>query len=67
MTDDRKTRSLNGDFSRTDVLKGDVVIGVVGGEDARQATELEHNLSFLVALKLYPTAVGWSIFFSLGM
>jgi hypothetical protein len=27
----------------------------------------EHSLSFIQALKLYPTAVGWSMFFSLGV
>ncbi|KAK5120671.1 hypothetical protein LTR85_006029 [Meristemomyces frigidus] len=47
--------------------KGDVIIGTIAGEEARQATALEHDLSFLEALKLYPTAVGWSIFFSLGI
>lgn len=50
-----------------DILKGDIFIGSVGGEDARQATETEHNLTFVQALRLYPTAVGWSIFFSLGI
>lgn len=50
-----------------DTLKGDIVIGTIGGEDARAATDHEHALSFFQALKLYPTAVGWSIFFSLGV
>ena len=34
---------------------------------ARLATEKEHTLSFGHAMSLYPTAVGWSIFFSLGV
>ncbi|KAH9836017.1 general alpha-glucoside permease-like [Teratosphaeria destructans] len=51
----------------TNTLKGDVIIGTVGGEDARAAVESEHNLTFLDALKLYPTAIGWSVFFSLGI
>lgn len=58
--------SLDGDVPGADVLKGDVVLGAIAGEDARVASEQEHNLSFLEALKLYPTAVGWSLFFSLG-
>jgi SP family general alpha glucoside:H+ symporter-like MFS transporter len=29
--------------------------------DAREATEAEHNLTLMHALKLYPQAVGWSI------
>jgi len=49
-----------------DILKGDVVIGAFVGDEARQAAEIEHNLGFVEALKLYPTAVGWSVFFSLG-
>lgn len=56
---------LDGDVPG-DILKGDIVIGAIAGEESRQATEQEHNLSFLEALKLYPTAVGWSLFFSLG-
>jgi hypothetical protein len=37
------------------------------GEEARLATELEHQMTFLEAVKLYPGAVGWSIFFSIGV
>lgn len=48
-------------------LKGDVVIGSIAGAEAREATEHEHNLSVLEAFKLYPTAIGWSFFFSLGI
>lgn len=59
-------QSLDGDVPGADILKGDVVIGAIAGVEARQANEQEHNLSFLDALKLYPTAVGWSLFFSLG-
>jgi hypothetical protein len=50
-----------------DILKGDVVIGTIAGEQARVAVEIEHRLSFLEAVKLYPTAIGWSVFFSLGV
>lgn len=50
------------------MLKGDsVIIGTIAGPEAREATEHEHNLSLWEALKLYPTAVGWSVFFSLGI
>lgn len=34
---------------------------------ALEATELEHQMSFIDAVKMYPGAVGWSIFFSLGI
>ncbi|KAH8648299.1 general substrate transporter [Tricladium varicosporioides] len=37
------------------------------GEESRRATELEHSMSFRQALKLYPKAVGWSAFFSMGV
>jgi SP family general alpha glucoside:H+ symporter-like MFS transporter len=37
------------------------------GEQSRLATEMEHQMSFLEACKLYPAAVGWSIFFSIGV
>lgn len=71
METDERDRSTNqkpnsADF-HNDMLKGDVVIGTIAGEEARQAAENEHNLSLRDALKLYPTAIGWSIFFSLGM
>lgn len=50
-----------------DALKGDTVIGTIAGDEAREATEHEHSLGLVEALKLYPTAVGWSVFFSLGI
>lgn len=36
-------------------------------DEAREAIEIEHSLSFLEAVKLYPKAIGWSIFFSIGV
>lgn len=54
-------------MANSQVPKGDVVIRSIAGEEAQEATEHEHNLTLLQALKLYPTAVGWSIFFSLGI
>ncbi|KAL3440166.1 sugar transporter [Aspergillus insuetus] len=33
-------------------------------QDAREATEVEHNLTLTKALKLYPKAVGWSVLVS---
>ena len=69
--DDYNGRSMdhkpNNSGIDNDILKGDVIIGTIAGDEARQAAEIEHNLSFLDALKLYPTAVGWSVFFSLGI
>jgi hypothetical protein len=50
-----------------DARKGAVVIGAIAGEEVRDATEKEHKMNLLEALKLYPKAVGWSIFFSLGI
>ncbi|PGH23704.1 hypothetical protein AJ80_02310 [Polytolypa hystricis UAMH7299] len=35
--------------------------------EAQVATVAEHNLDVRTALKLYPKAVGWSLFFSLGV
>lgn len=32
--------------------------------DAKQATELEHQLTFMQGLKAYPKAVGWSLLFT---
>jgi len=34
------------------------------GAEAKAAIEHEHELTFLQAMELYPTAAGWSIFFS---
>lgn len=31
------------------------------------AADHEHNLSFLEAVRSYPAAVAWSVFFSLGV
>nr|OQO16196.1 hypothetical protein B0A51_13318 [Rachicladosporium sp. CCFEE 5018] len=47
--------------------KSKIVIGSIGGDDARLATDREHEMPFLEAIRLYPTAIGWSIFFSLGV
>ncbi|KZL66011.1 maltose permease (alpha glucoside transporter) [Colletotrichum tofieldiae] len=40
-----------------------------GAEDAAlaEAIRLEHNLTFSQAVKLYPAAIGWSAFVSLGV
>lgn len=35
--------------------------------EARKAFEAEHALKFSDAVKLYPTAIGWALFFSLGV
>ena len=36
-------------------------------DEAREAIEIENSLSFFEAVKLYPKAIGWSVFFSLGV
>jgi MFS transporter, SP family, general alpha glucoside:H+ symporter len=46
--------------------KAPVITGSNSDEEAREATDIEHNMSLWKSLKLYPTAVGWSMFFSLG-
>ncbi|USW53868.1 Putative major facilitator, sugar transporter, major facilitator superfamily [Septoria linicola] len=59
--------SQDGDTHAITTIKGDITIGSIAGDEARQAIENEHNLSFTEALRLYPTAVAWSLFFSLGV
>jgi len=39
----------------------------IAAEEIREAIEVEHNLTFLQAVKLYPKAIGWSMYFSLGV
>ncbi|KAF2180415.1 sugar transporter [Zopfia rhizophila CBS 207.26] len=36
-------------------------------EEVREAIETEHKLSFIDAVRLYPKAIGWSMYFSLGV
>jgi SP family general alpha glucoside:H+ symporter-like MFS transporter len=36
-------------------------------EDVAEAIAIEHTLTFWEAVKLYPKAVGWSMYFSLGV
>lgn len=45
----------------------DTISPIVHDEAVQVAIESEHNLSFGDAVKLYPTAIGWSVFFSLGV
>jgi hypothetical protein len=35
--------------------------------EARAAADKEHGHTFWEAVKLYPAAVGWSLFFSVGV
>jgi len=37
------------------------------GEDVAEAIATEHTLSFWDAVRLYPKAIGWSMYFSLGV
>lgn len=67
MDTERKMSDDQANIFTGDVLKGDVIVGAIGGEEAREATAREHQLKFVEALKLYPTAVGWSVFFSMGI
>lgn len=36
-------------------------------EEVAEAVAIEHTLTFWEAVKLYPKAVGWSMYFSLGV
>jgi hypothetical protein len=36
-------------------------------EELREATEIEHALTFLDAIRSYPKAIGWSVYFSVGV
>jgi SP family general alpha glucoside:H+ symporter-like MFS transporter len=39
----------------------------INAEEVREIVELEHALTFRKALSLYPKAIGWSFYFSLGV
>jgi hypothetical protein len=39
----------------------------IAAEEVREAIEVEHTLTFWEAVKLYPKAIGWSMYFSLGV
>lgn len=39
----------------------------INAEEVREAIDLEHALSFRDAIALYPRAIGWSVYFSLGV
>lgn len=39
----------------------------INEEEVREIIELEHALTFREALSLYPKAIGWSFYFSLGV
>jgi SP family general alpha glucoside:H+ symporter-like MFS transporter len=36
-------------------------------EDVAEAIAIEHTLTFWEAVKMYPKAIGWSMYFSLGV
>jgi SP family general alpha glucoside:H+ symporter-like MFS transporter len=36
-------------------------------EDIAEAVAVEHTLTFWEAVKLYPKAIGWSMYFSMGV
>lgn len=65
--DVKDTTGRDDSVDRPDILKGDIVVGAIAGRDVQQATADEHNLTFSQAIRLYPKAVAWSMFFSLGI
>jgi MFS transporter, SP family, general alpha glucoside:H+ symporter len=54
------------DNQELETAKVPVITGSNSGEEAREAADIEHKMSLWDSLKMYPTAVGWSMFFSLG-
>lgn len=53
----------------TTTSDGLAVVAALGNTDAevRVALETEHSLTFRQAVALYPSAVFWSLFFSMGV
>jgi MFS family permease len=41
--------------------------GIVAQEELAEAMRIEHELTFVEAAKLYPKAIGWSLFVSIGV
>lgn len=39
----------------------------IAAEDVREAIETEHGLTLWQAAKMYPKAIAWSMYFSLGV
>lgn len=54
-------------WSNGEYQQRNVSIKAINGVTAPQAAEAQHEMTFFEALKLYPGAVGWSMFFSLGI
>lgn len=55
--------------STTKLQNGHTVVALPDDQSAqaRTAADREHNLTFLEAVKSYPSAVAWAFFFSLGV
>lgn len=47
-------------------VQEETLVGSVSADKAQIATNAEHNMTPWQALKTYPTAAAWSVFFSLG-
>ncbi|TID25674.1 general alpha-glucoside permease-like [Venturia nashicola] len=47
-------------------IQEEVIVASVSANNAQAATDAEHNMTPWQALKTYPTAAAWSVFFSLG-
>lgn len=62
-----KGASIEDSIDDADALKSKIMVGAIAGREVQQATSDEHNMTFLQAVKLYPKAVAWSMFFSLGI
>jgi SP family general alpha glucoside:H+ symporter-like MFS transporter len=57
---------MGNDEHGNDLAKATADIAAISGAEVRDATDAEHNMTLWESLKMYPTAVGWSMFFSLG-
>jgi len=50
-----------------DAVVSPVTADVPRDEAVLEAVEAEKSLGFVAAVRLYPKAIGWSVFFSLGV
>lgn len=67
---EQKKRSTSEQSAASDsVHKGEVLVGdsAVFHHDAQRAWEQERSLTLLQGVRLYPKAILWSFFFSLGI
>lgn len=60
---------MGNDELKEEPVRVEDVVDSISGKDAkaaREATDAEHKMTLWESVKLHPTAVCWSMFFSLG-